>query len=248
MSGAAPSKLNLHAVAANQKSASKEDIRELRDAVQRRQIVEDMMNLKGTFFPGLDALRQANETPETSETLKARIEELQKKHVEEVRTLYEWHAQDYYDEMLDMSRSKADIDDLGVETFYRTGRSSQDIANSFDDELDRHHYAHLQTILPLVKMRNGLLKQEAAVQKVRDQQFPQSLEQYHQLRKDIKLRIARFLAAPEMTRDRTTQEFGWTYAQVTPLTKAYKNNDNFRTEVQQLLQEVEVRDPRLVKQ
>ena len=52
MSGAAPSKLNLHAVAANQKSASKEDIRELRDAVQRRQIVEDMMNLKGTFFPG----------------------------------------------------------------------------------------------------------------------------------------------------------------------------------------------------
>ena len=43
-------------------------------------------------------------------------------------------------------------------------------------------------MLPLVKMRNGLLKQEAAVQKVRDQQFPQSLEQYNQLRKDIKVR------------------------------------------------------------
>lgn len=40
---------------------------------------------------------------------------MKKKHLEEVRTLYEWHAQDYYDEVLDMSRSRFDIDDPDVE-------------------------------------------------------------------------------------------------------------------------------------
>ncbi len=46
------SQVNLHAVAANPKGASKEERRELQDTIQRRQIVEDMMELKGTFFPG----------------------------------------------------------------------------------------------------------------------------------------------------------------------------------------------------
>ncbi len=41
--------------------------------------------------------------------------QLQKKHTEEVRTLYGWHAQDYYDEMLDMTRSQNDYDDPDVE-------------------------------------------------------------------------------------------------------------------------------------
>ena len=46
------SHLNLHAIAAIAKNAKPEELRELHDAVQRRQIVEDMMELKGTFFPG----------------------------------------------------------------------------------------------------------------------------------------------------------------------------------------------------
>lgn len=45
-------KRNLNAVADNLDTASKEELRELRDAVQRRQFVKNMMELKGTFFPG----------------------------------------------------------------------------------------------------------------------------------------------------------------------------------------------------
>ncbi len=53
MSGSAPHPaLNLHAVAAHPENASPADLRELRDAIQRRQLVEDVMELKGTFFPG----------------------------------------------------------------------------------------------------------------------------------------------------------------------------------------------------
>lgn len=63
----------------------------------------------------MSAIRKANEGLETSSDVKERIREVKKKHLEEVRTLYEWHAQDYYDEVLDMSRSKPDIEDQGVE-------------------------------------------------------------------------------------------------------------------------------------
>ncbi len=63
----------------------------------------------------LEAIKQANEEPETSTAVKERMLQLQKKHTEEVRTLYEWHAQDYYDEMLDMTRSQNDYDDPDVE-------------------------------------------------------------------------------------------------------------------------------------
>ena len=63
----------------------------------------------------MSAIRKANEGFETSSDVKERIQEVKKKHLEEVRTLYEWHAQDYYDEVLDMSRSKPDIEDQGVE-------------------------------------------------------------------------------------------------------------------------------------
>ena len=43
---------NLHAITVNTKNAKPEELPELYDAVQRWQIVEDMMELNGTFFPG----------------------------------------------------------------------------------------------------------------------------------------------------------------------------------------------------
>lgn len=138
MSGTAPQPaLNLHAVAAHPEKASPADLRELRDAIQRRQLVEDVMELKGAFFPGcvslatytadactltrapaacrLDAIKKANEAHDTSVTLNERVQEMQKRHIQDVRTLYQWQAQDYYDEMLDLAQSKPDIGDLGAE-------------------------------------------------------------------------------------------------------------------------------------
>ena len=55
MSGTAAgpsSQVNMHAIAAKGLKATLEERRALHDAVQRRQFVEDMMELKGSFFPG----------------------------------------------------------------------------------------------------------------------------------------------------------------------------------------------------
>ena len=49
--------------------------------------------------------------------MKERIKDVQKRHIDNVRTMYEWQAQDYYDEMLDLARSKPGISDPDVEVW-----------------------------------------------------------------------------------------------------------------------------------
>ncbi|KAH9849880.1 hypothetical protein C2E23DRAFT_870340 [Lenzites betulinus] len=246
MSGVVPpARCNLHAVAIHPEKASAEDLRELRAAVQRRQLAEDVMELQGDFFPGLDAIKKANEAPETSATLKERIQEKQKRHIQDVRTMYQWQAQDYYDEMLDLTRSKPDINDPGVEGFYANCRSNFDIAASFDDTLDRINYAHLNSIIPLMKEQNAHRQREELEQRRRDMVFPQSVAEFNAIRsKDIQVRVAKFLTANETVRDRMMDEYKWAYRQVLPLSTEFQRTDSFKAEVQALLREIQTQDPR----
>lgn len=75
-----------------------------------------------------------------------------------------------------------------MQAFYRTSRSSFEIAASFDDQLDRHHYAHLASLYPLNKQYNKLRKLEEEKQRQRDKQFPTSLADFHAIRsKDVQV-------------------------------------------------------------
>ena len=56
-----------------------------------------------------------NKEPDTAATLKARVADLQDNHTGDVGQLYQWHAEDYYDHVLDLTRSKPDHDDPAVE-------------------------------------------------------------------------------------------------------------------------------------
>ncbi|CDO69792.1 hypothetical protein BN946_scf184766.g37 [Trametes cinnabarina] len=246
MTGAVPpAKCNLHAVAAHPEKASPEDLRELRDAVQRRQFVEDIMRLDGTYFPGIDAIKKANDTKDTSATLKERIQEVQKRHIQEVRTLYEWQARDYYDEVLDLSRSKADIDDPDLEAFYRATRLSFAMANTFDDDLDRLNHAYAYNMIELVRQRNAHRLREETEQQRRDRQFPASIDDFHAIRnKDVQVRVARFLTGDDAMRERMMSDYGWAWRQVAPLVEQYNLTQSFKYEVQTLLRDIEATDPR----
>ncbi|EIW58296.1 uncharacterized protein TRAVEDRAFT_148391 [Trametes versicolor FP-101664 SS1] len=246
MSGTAPQPaLNLHAVAAHPEKASPADLRELRDAIQRRQLVEDVMELKGAFFPGLDAIKKANETHDNSVTLNERVQEMQKRHIQDVRTLYQWQAQDYYDEMLDLAQSKPDIGDPGAEAFYKDARTNYALADSFDDNLDRLNLAHISSITPLLREKNMHKQREDAVQRRRDQQFPTTIADFRMIRnKDVQIRIARFLEADDTVRERMQDEFKWVWRQVMPLISEYARTDSFKAEIKTLLRDIEVPDPR----
>ncbi|OSD05282.1 hypothetical protein PYCCODRAFT_1457322 [Trametes coccinea BRFM310] len=246
MAGAIPSaKCNLHAVAAHPENASPEDLRELRDAVQRRRFVEDVMELDGIYFPGLDAIKMANETQDTSATLKERMKEEQKKHIEDTRKLYKWQAGDYCEEMINLSRSKADIDDPHVEDFYQASRSSFDIANTFDDNLDRFNHARMSSLIAIATQRKACQQREEAEQQRRDRQFPSSIDDFHAIRnKDVQIRIARFLVADDSKRDQMMTSFNWAWRQVAPLVNDYQQSQPFKTEIERLLRDLEVQDPR----
>ncbi|KAI0630745.1 hypothetical protein C8Q77DRAFT_1231983 [Trametes polyzona] len=246
MTGAAPpAKCNLHLVAANPKDAPPENLRELHDAIQRRQFVEDIMQLRGTFFPGLEAITQANGTPDTPATLKDRIDEMQKRHVQEVRTMYQWQAQDYYDEMLDQARSRGEVKDPAIDSCYRAFRTKACMADTFDDNLDRLNYAHMNSILPIIKDRNVRRLREEHEQRRRDMQFPTSIDEFHAIRnRDVQLRVARFLVANDSVRERMMDEFKWAWRQVVPLLGEYNKIESFQTEVQTMLRDVEAHDPR----
>ncbi|KAI0326979.1 hypothetical protein GY45DRAFT_1328231 [Cubamyces sp. BRFM 1775] len=246
MSGAVPpAKCNLHLVANHPENASREDLRELQAAVQRRQLAEDVMHLGGTYFPGLDAIKKANETQETSATMKERIKDMQKRHIDNVRTMYEWQAQDYHDEMLDLARSKPGITDPGIEAFYKAARTDFDITSTFDDHLDKLNHAYLTGLMPLIRERDMYRQREEIEQRRRDQQFPGSIQEFHAIRnKDVQIRIATFLTSDEATRERMMDKFKWPWLHVAPLVDEFKNTESFRQECQSLLRNIEVRDPR----
>lgn len=75
-----------------------------------------------------------------------------------------------------------------AQAFLQRSRLSHDIACSFDDDLDRHRYAHLSVVHPLMKQRATLRMQEDAEQKRRDQQFPTNIAEFRAIRsKDVQV-------------------------------------------------------------
>ncbi|OBZ66415.1 hypothetical protein A0H81_13571 [Grifola frondosa] len=243
--GAVPA-TNYHAVLAEEDPPSTSK-RELRDAVQRRPVREDMMELKGTYFPGLAALKTMNEMPETADSIKERIKELRRRHFDEVRTLYQWQGQDYHQDAIARAQSSQSesTSDPHIYAHYQAARKRH-AGTAFDDDLSRHHHAHLTALLPLVRRRTALREREEAARRLRDAQFPPSLDVYRAIQnKDVQVRVARFLMADTNTKERMLSEFNWAWRQVKPLEDEYEHNAQFKSEIQGRVREVEAHDPRL---
>lgn len=85
-----------------------------------------------------------------------------------------------------------------------------------------YRYAYLRTLLPLLRHRANLAAQEDEARRKRDAQFPTSAAEYRTLQdKDIQQRIARFLMANKLTKEKMMSEFGWVYRQVKTLEDEY---------------------------
>ncbi|KAH9921732.1 uncharacterized protein BXZ73DRAFT_51727 [Epithele typhae] len=226
---------NFHEIARKGDAATAAERRELRDAVQRRQVVEDMMELRGSFFPGMDAIRRDNERGETIDSLRTRIAGLQKQHTEEVRTLYEWHAQDYHDEMADISRAHPDIVDQPVDAFYRTARAAHDLRVEFDNELDAHYHAHLRTVAVLRRRLHVKEKVALEAQMKQDQRFPQTIEEFGTLKHELQVRTAKFLVGDDTIKERFRDQYGWAWRDVERLVNTFKSDDDWADHLRVLL-------------
>jgi len=67
-----------------------------------------------------------------------------------------------------------------------------------------------------IEARKVRCKQDAA--------FPLTLEEFRSRSRSIQVRVASYLSSNAAKRERVMTEFGWTYKEVTPLTREFEMN------------------------
>jgi len=83
-----------------------------------------------------------------------------------------------------------------------------------DYELER--YTYLSRLLPLRKQQSELEIQDELLRRQREQMFPQSKEEFNTKANGVKMRVARFLIA-DAARQEMLDDFNWVGRQVKPL-------------------------------
>jgi len=228
-------------------AAARAHTRRVRDAVERRRFGEDVLQLKGTYFPGVAAAKEMDELPETSTSVKERMKQLQERHFEEMQTLHDWQAQDYLEESRDMYLTKdVAVMNTDIDSFYKTLHAPRmHMIEPFDEAVSSHRYAHLSTLAVLRRQQSNLMTQEDNTRRRLDAKFPADISEYRAIRnKDIQIRVARFLTSDSNGKDKMMSEFQWAWRQVKALSDEYAKNVEFQAEIQDRLREVEARDPR----
>ncbi|PCH44497.1 hypothetical protein WOLCODRAFT_139037 [Wolfiporia cocos MD-104 SS10] len=221
--------------------------RQVHDAVERRRFAEDVLRLKGSYFLGVAAAQEMEKRKDTAASIKESIVDLKTKHSEELQTLYDWQAEDYLEEMQQRCFSKDDsIASPEIDSLYsKLHKSRTELVETFDDNVSMFRYGHHRALSGLMKHHAALVKGEEKQRRERDKQFPADIAAYRAItNKDVQLRIARFLTADSIARDRMQDEFGWVWRQVQSLVDEYNRNSDFKTEIQGLIRGVEARDPR----
>ncbi|EGN91891.1 hypothetical protein SERLA73DRAFT_164301 [Serpula lacrymans var. lacrymans S7.3] len=222
--------------------------------MRRHRLAQFVLSEKGSFVPSIHTIMKEVRSPvETLSAVNERTTELKKQHIRDLEKLFalqgEQHRQgaidrysaidftqfpEPHEEERDIVETHTALMDL-----HERGRRSKALEDDWDDALDHIRFAHLQTLLPL-------LKRKSEMEQRRDAYFPSSIQEYHMIRdRDIQLRVARFLALDSRSQqDKMLSDFNWVWRQVTPLLDEYHKNDEFRTEINEIIKDVKAADPR----
>ncbi|TFK20245.1 hypothetical protein FA15DRAFT_689229 [Coprinopsis marcescibilis] len=191
---------------------------------------------KARPIPSFEEMEAEVEQVDTTETIQAQIDELKRRHVEELELLYDYHAKEYVQEVIDLARSKDDTQYLeaGVrDPRLAASYSRMDEVFNYTQNLDPH-------LLPLSTeystMRHSYLSRltelQALLKKTEKEQssmFPTSIADFHRKPQDLQLRVAKFLTADSrIKQDRMATENGWAWRQIEPLKAELDKNAEFR--------------------
>ncbi|EKM50209.1 uncharacterized protein PHACADRAFT_188531 [Phanerochaete carnosa HHB-10118-sp] len=204
----------------------------MRALVEKHRQVEDMLEIKGSYFPGLEAM-QAGAKPTAASDLTSLIQETQKRHEKEIEKLMDLQTKDHISRVLDAYQSADGIVNL-PELNRSMERQTLLYMPAFTDassEYNNYRYAHLCTVNALIKRRDELLAKEERERKIRDAQFPGSIAQWRSENPDIQLRVAKFLVSDKSAKERMLSQFGWAWRQVEPLEKDYATNNTFQADI-----------------
>ncbi|KAJ7255367.1 hypothetical protein C8J57DRAFT_1136704, partial [Mycena rebaudengoi] len=187
-------------------------------------------------IPSLESMKQFLDLAE-DEANALRIRELDEQYEEDLQRLYTAQAEEYMDDAEDRYYSLDEnvLPNPDIEELYSRFRW-EGCTPRFEWEYALHHTKSTY------EARRATLQKEGAEQ---DANFPQSTEEYHALKKEIKQRVARFLVLDtDVKREKMLSEFNWAWRQVQPLMDDFKTDAAFETEVRAIAEQLNVDDPR----
>ncbi|KAG1841242.1 hypothetical protein DFJ58DRAFT_808899 [Suillus subalutaceus] len=229
-------------------------------AISRHHFAQYVLASKGSYIgPSLKELKSTpNAAPvETLAIVDDKIKELKRQHQEDIELLTAFQAAEYRQEVLnrynciDDSMMGVDTEDLiqvdylaALNELYNDARPMKRFQHDMDDALSQIRYNYLKSLLPLLTQRRTLKSRETHIRRQRDAQFPQSIEEYHNIpERDIQLRIARFLLRSSSEQEKMMGDYGWVWRAVNPLVSAFKANGS-RNEILESVKDAQASDPR----
>lgn len=230
-------------------------------AISRHRFAQYVLASKGSYNgPSLKELKATpNAAPvETLATIDHKIKELKRQHQEDIELLTAFQAAEYRQEVLsrynciDNSMTGVDAEDLvqvdylaALNELYNDARPMKRFQHDMDDALSQIRYNYLKSLHPLLTQRHTLKLRETRIRRQRDAQFPQSIEEYHNIPdRQTQLRIARFLMRSTSGQEKMMDDHGWTWRGVQPLISAFKANEGFKNEISESLKDAQASDPR----
>lgn len=94
----------------------------------------------------------------------------------------------------------------------------------WENEYARTRYAYLQHLIYLRKTKAELEAREEEARRRKNAQFPQSIEDFYSVNREVRMRVVRFLTSDKIGKERMLNEFGWAHLQVKPLVMEYEKN------------------------
>ncbi|KAI5897702.1 uncharacterized protein SCHCODRAFT_02610006 [Schizophyllum commune H4-8] len=214
----------------------------------------DAMKAAAQKYRRLDKPIQQASLEEVSARLGAVMETIQKRkkqHARDMRSLYEWHATVYRDEMEDMRRCK---DEYSPNATKETGRlyahsrlpRVNPTVRSFNSVVAQHRWAYLKSMIPLQREVKDL--EEARIRKeearVADEQrrrnelerqrimkekaFPTSIDDYHAKSPAVQKLVREYLTETyPLRRTRMIQQHMWDKEAAEKMLAMMQNNPAF---------------------
>jgi len=236
------------------------------DLLDRYRSALFILTQKDRPIPTLQEMEEELAKPDDLRHLEQEISKVGEQHLFDLERLYTFHAEEYYDECVDRYLAKDDTQILvedetnptavasykKLEELYEDTRFPADLISLWDNDLALMRYTHLRHLHSLyqkrVEIETAKRLQEAQEEEARrrqEGQFPVSIEDFRRKPKDVQHRAARFLVLDDGVRqEKMLTEYGWAWRQVKPLQEEMAKSAEFKAEIQALVIELDIQDPR----
>lgn len=229
-------------------------------ALDRHRLALHVLAVRGQDIPNFQEMQSYVERRETPATIQESLDTLRREHQENLAALYDQIAEDYkvdakdffdsVDESQlhnpDMSDPNAVASSKQLESLWPRYQSRLTLDSQMSgaySELRHSFFTRERELKHNLKLAEG---REANLQRSEASKFPQSSAEFRISKREVQVRIAKFLLADRKVQEEMLDEFGWAWRQTVPLTDEFKKDALFAAVVKSVHQDaLNSADPRI---